>query len=335
MEMISGQGYISAHITPVIDEAAMVKKVLIDCDPGIDDSVALCLALFDPRLEVVAITATAGNVDAYQSTSNVVAILDQLDPPKRPRLGNAAIKDQVARADARHIHGEDGLGDVGIVGTEMHNPHPAEKVISDVLREYPGEVTIIALGPLTNLARALQMEQDLAPLIDRVIMMGGSVEGIGNITPAAEFNMYCDPEAARFVFQSPTTKTLIPLDVTSRVTLDLDFVSQLPAPSTRAGSLMHQLVPALFRAYHRELGEEGIHLHDAVAMLYAVHPELFEMREMAGDVEVSGELTRGATIFDRRARASWRNNMEVAYAVDEVELEECIVRGLRYAGQLT
>lgn len=313
----------------------MPKKVLIDCDPGLDDAVALCLALFDPRLEVVAITATAGNIDAHQATTNVITLLDQLDPPKWPRIGAASVSDQVPSADARHIHGNDGLGDVGLVGTELHNQHPAEKVIAEALREHPGEVSIIAIGPLTNVARALQREQDLAPLIDQIIMMGGSVEGVGNVSAVSEFNMFCDPEAARFVFRSPTTKTLIPLDVTRRVVMNLDFVQELPSENSRAGRLMHKLVPALFRSHHRELGEEGILLHDAIAVLYAVHPELFETLEMAGDVEVAGELTRGATVFDRRNRREWRNNMEVAVSVDETAIADCIVRGLRYAGQNT
>lgn len=311
----------------------MPKKILIDTDPGIDDAVAICLALFDPRIEVIGITATAGNVDGHQATTNVLTLLDQLDPPKWPRVGAANISDRVPAADARHIHGEDGLGDAGLVGAELHNQRPAEKVISEAVRESPGEVTIVALGPLTNVAVALQREKELAGLIDQIIMIGGSVDGIGNISPAAEFNMYCDPEAARVVFASPTTKTLIPLDVTQRVAISLDFVNELPSATTRAGALMRKIVPFLFRSCRRELGQESIYLHDVLGILYVVHPELFETKEMAGDVEASGTLTRGATVFDRRARPAWRNNMEVAVSVDETAILDCIVRGLRYAGQ--
>ena len=155
-----------------------VKENSIDCDPGIDDAVAISLALFDPRLEVVGITATAGNVDGHQATSNVMTLLDQLDPPKWPRIGAAIISDKVPAADARHIHGEDGLGDAGLVGTELHNQRSADKVIADAVRESPGEVTIVALGPLTNVAVALQREKELASMIDQIIMIGGSVEGV-------------------------------------------------------------------------------------------------------------------------------------------------------------
>lgn len=317
------------------NEYAMPRKIIIDCDPGIDDAVAVCLALFDPRLEVVGITATAGNVDAHQATNNVIALLDQLDPPKWPRIGAATVSDRVPVADARHIHGEDGLGDVGLVGTELHNQRPAEKVISDAVHESPGDVTILALGPLTNVALALRREQELAQLIDRIIMVGGSVNGVGNIRPGVEFNFFCDPEAARFVFQSPTTKTLIPLDITSRVNMTFDFVDELPSATTRAGALMRKIIPKYFQSCRQQLGQEGVHIHDAVALLYCLNPELFETEEMAGDVETLGELTRGATIFDRRDRRDWRNNMEVAVAADEASIVDCIVRGLKYAGQNT
>jgi purine nucleosidase len=166
-------------------------------------------------------------------------------------------------------------------------------------------------------------------------MTGGSVLGIGNVTPAAEFNMYYDPEAAQQVFRSPTTKTLIPLDVTSQIVFSLDFLDELPGQTTRAGALLRKIVPYAFRAYRRELGLEGICLHDAVALVSAIHPELFETREMAGDVETRGELTTGATIFDRRPMVRWRTTLEVATDVDVVAVHDSIIRGLAEAGQRT
>jgi purine nucleosidase len=313
----------------------MSRKVLIDCDPGIDDAVALCLALLDPRLDVLAVTATAGNVDAQQASRNVQMLVERLDPPRWPRLG-AALPDALTRViDARHLHGQDGLGNMGLAVSELHHQHPSDKVINDVIRAAPGEITIIALGPLTNIARAFSREPELPSLLDRLIIMGGAVNGIGNVTPAAEFNMYCDPKAAQLVFRSPTTKTLVPLDVTNRVVMTLDLVSQLPSETTRAGALLHQIIPFAFRAYRQQLGLEGIHLHDAVAIQAALQQELFETVEMAGDVEISGELTCGATVFDRRPRQAWRNNMEVAIGIDEVAVQDCILRGLKFAGQET
>ena len=311
----------------------MSRKVLIDCDPGIGDAVAICLALFDPRLEVQAITATAGNVEAQQSSRNVHAIIDQLDPPRFPRIGVAAPPDRIPDVDGRAFNGQDGLGNVSLVSADLIHQHPAEKVICDVVRASPEEVTIVALGPLTNIARAFNRDPELVTLVGRIIMSGGTVAGVGDVTAAAEYNMYYDPASARAVFRSPTTKTLIPLDVTSQVVLTLDFLDELPDESSRAGAFLRRIIPFFFRAYRQNLGREGIHLHDAVTMLAAIHPELFETQEMAGDVETSGELTVGATVFDRRQTPRWRINMEVATSVDAAAVEDGMLRCLRVAGQ--
>lgn len=313
----------------------MARKVVIDCDPGIDAAVAICLALFDPRLEVQAITAVEGNVRAQQSSRNIQAIIDQLDPPRFPRLGVATPLDNAPCVDGRLFHGVDGLGNAGFVVAELHHRHPAEKVICDVVRASPEEVTIVALGPLTNIARAFNRDPELVTLVGRIIMTGGSVDGIGNVTPAAEYNMYFDPRSARAVFRSPTTKTLIPLDVTRRVVMTLDFVDELPDQTSRVGGFLRRILPFSFRAHRQNAGLEGIHLQDAVAMLAAIHPELFETQEMAGDVEISGELTTGATIFDRRQIPGWRANMEVAINTDAAAVTDSILRGLRHAGEET
>lgn len=312
----------------------MPRKVILDCDPGIDDAVALCMALFDPRIEVVAITATAGTVDAHQSSRNVQTILEMLDPPRWPRLG-VAREVGPATVDARKINGEDGLGNLSARISELHHPHPAEKVIVDAIRNYPGELTIVALGPLTNVARAISFDPDLTAEIDRIVISGGSVSAIGNTTSVAEFNMYSDPRSARHVLTSPITKTLVPLDLTREVVFSLDFLDQLPDETSRAGGLMRRVIPHLYRSYRQELGLEGIHLPDAVTLVMCLQSELFETLEMAGDVETTGELTAGMTVFDRRPRSSSQNNMEVASKGDVGEIREAILRGLRFAAQET
>jgi len=311
----------------------MARKIIIDCDPGIDDAVALCLALFDPRLEVLAITAAEGNVSAAQASQNVQTIIDQLDPPRLPRVGTATARDDAPSVDGRYLHGEDGLGNSGFPVVGLHQQHPAEKVICDVVRDARDQVTILALGPLTNVAAAFRREPELATMVGRIVMVGGSLRGVGNVTPAAEFNMFYDPAAARAVFRSPTTKTLVPLDVTRQVVLTLDFMNELPGEATRAGAFLRRIVPHAFRAYRQELGLEVIHLHDVVALMAVLHPELFETTEVAADVEVRGELTTGATIFDQRPRRTWRPNMEVATSVDASAVVDCIYRGLAHAGR--
>jgi purine nucleosidase len=313
----------------------MPRKVIIDCDPGIDDLMALALALFDPRLEVVAITAVAGNVPAEQATINVQAILERLDPPRYPRLGVATPAEDVPYIDARHLHGADGLGGAGLAVSALARQHPAEKLICDEVHAAPGDITLVCLGPLTNVARALVRDPELAENISRIVICGGSVKGIGNVTACAEFNIYADPASARAVFRSPTTKTLIPLDVTDQVIWTLDLLENLPGELTRAGKLLRGTLPYLFRSFRQQLGVESIVLPDAVAIAAILHPELFRTEELTGDVETAGELTLGMTIFDRRVQAQHRADMEVALEIDAAAVRDTIVRGLAEAGKQT
>ena len=313
----------------------MARKIIIDTDPGIDDAVALTIAMFQEDLDVLAITATEGNVSADQSNRNVQAIVELLDPPRYPRVGMASPLVDAPMHDARQIHGDDGLGNAGYSVSLLHHQHASEKVICDVVRSAPEEVTIVALGPLTNIAHALKRDPHLASAIGHIIIMGGSVNGIGNVTPAAEFNCYYDAEAAETVFQSPTTKTLVPLDITRQVIFSLDFINRLPHEETRAGRVLRRMLPFLYRAYRQRLGMERVHIHDAVAMIMALDPELFETVEMAGRVEVNGELTRGATVFDRRAHREWRPNMDVAVGIDASAVMDAVLRGLAVAGEHT
>ncbi len=275
----------------------MSRKIIIDCDPGIDDAVALCMALFDPRLEVLAITATAGTINAERATTNV--------------------------------------GGCSIQGSNRQHQTPSEKVIAELVRQYPNEVTIVCLGPLTNLARLLKRDASAVPLVGKVVISGGAVTCAGNATPAAEVNMHFDPRSAREVFDSATTKSLVPLDVTESVTFGVQLLDEIPAKYTRAGDFLHEILPFAFRTGHEHLGRELIPLYDATAIMSILEPDLFTWEEMAGRVETRGELTHGATVFDRRMPRDWPLNMEVATDVDQKEVRAMIIRSLRYAGQQT
>lgn len=307
----------------------MARKVILDVDPGIDDAMAICLALNEPSLDVLAVTATGGNVSPAQATENVQAIIEQLDPPRLPRLG-AASDDQILRADSRHLLGSNGLCGAHFAVAQRHHRHPSVKVICDEVRTSPGEVTIIASGPLSNIAAALQQQPDLAGLIGHLIILGGTLAGPGNVTAAAEFNIYCDAEAARAVFRSHVTKTIIPIDLTSRVVLDLDVLERIPAGESRHGGLLRQILPGAFRAYRQHLGLEGIRLHDTVAIVAAFRPELFTTVRMHGDVETDGTLTYGATVFDRRHLPESPPNMDVAIDMDAKAVTDCILEGLTH-----
>lgn len=311
----------------------MARKVILDVDPGIDDAVALVMALFDPRLEVLAVTAAGGNVDPDQATRNVHAILDQVDPPRRPRMGAASQPSDGLPTDARHIFGEDGLGNANFPVVELHQRHASERVIIDCVRAHPHEVTIVALAPLTNVAKAFLRDPELPSLVHELIIMGGTVSGPGNVTPAAEFNIFSDPQSARAVFRSPAPKTLVPLDVTSQLVWSYDLLQELPDDTTRVGRFLHQIVPPLFRTHRQVLGQEGIHLHDAVALLCATDRGLFETHPMAGDVETHGQLAQGATIFDRRPITSQRPNIDVATTLDLPAAHDCILRALLQAAR--
>lgn len=262
----------------------------------------------------MAITAVEGCVDADRVTANLENIVEILDPPKRPRLGAASNADNANAVDTRYLHGDDGLGNVNLEGSTHLNRVSSDKLIVDLVRQYPGEISVVSLGPLTNISNALLREPSIATTIDRLYMVGGSLNGIGNITPNAEFNMYFDPQSARDVFNSVIAKTLIPLDVTSRVDFGLEFynnVSKSSCPKFLKSSLQH-----LFQTYRQQLGRESVLLNDAVGLVAALTPNLLETTDFAGDVETDGELTRGMTVFDRRGHREFRENMEVGTMLD-------------------
>ena len=310
----------------------MARKVILDCDPGIADAVAMTIALFEPRLEVMAITAVEGVVPAERAGRNIQTIIDQLDPPRLPRVGAATSPDDIPSVSPPRLYGNDGLGNLQLPVSELHHQHASERVICEIVRSFPEEVTIVTLGPLTNIARALKRDVELASLVGQLIILGGSVSGSGDVTAAAEFNMAYDPCSAREVLRSATTKTLIPLEITRQVSISLDMLDELPDVSTPIGKLLRTMLQFAFRAYRQTLGLELIDLPSAVAIMALLHPELFETEPMACDVEVAGELTAGATVFDRRRTPQWRSNMDVATAVDSIAVTDAILRGLTQAG---
>lgn len=311
----------------------MTRKIIIDCDPGIDDAVALTTALFDPRLNVLAVTATAGTVGAKQATANVDAIVSAIDPPRLPRIGKATAPEDPAYSGDKILNGSYGLGDFAASHSTRQHVPTSEKVIAELLRQSPGEVTLVCLGPLTNLARLCQRDPGVIPMINKVIISGGAHRVPGNASPVAEFNLMFDPASADEVFVSPTTKSLVPLDITDQITFGVELLEQLPGKFTKAGQFLHQILPFAFRASHRQLGRELIPLVDAATIAAVVEPELFQWTEMAGRVETCGERTAGMSVFDCRLRPEWNENMEVALDGDVEAIRELVLRGLRYAGQ--
>lgn len=313
----------------------MARKVILDVDPGIDDLAALATALFDPDLDVVAVTAVSGAVPAEQATRNLLGIIERLDPPKRPRIGAASEPEHARPADLRHLYGPSGLGEAGLEVAELHHMHASAKVICETLRAAPSDVTVLCLGPLTNIAAALRRDPELPTLARGLVVRGGAIGGCGDATPAAEFNIYCDPEAAREVFRASFNLTLAPLDVTRQVVFSADDIAQVTDRTTRAGQLLAQTLPFAFRAHHEQLGMEGLQLNDSVGVAVLAAERLFEFEEYAGDVETVGELTMGATILDRRPVRQWPLNLSVAIGIAEDHVRRYILDGLRRACERT
>lgn len=305
----------------------MPRKVLLDMDPGVDDAVALCLALNDPKLDVLAVGATGGNVGPEQATRNVQTLVEQLDPPRWPRIG-AASHNQTLRTDARHIYGADGFCGANFPLAEMVHRKPSIKVYSEEIRTSPGEVTLIATGPLSNVASLLQAEPDLATMIGHLIILGGADRTNGNVTSAAEFNFYCDPDSARVVLRSPITMTIVPLDVTEQILFGYDFLDRFKHSSSPVGRLLEKILPGAYRVYRQRMGLEGVYLHDVIAIVAAIHPELFTTERLYADVETAGEITLGATIFDRRNKPEDASNVDLAVDLDTTAVMDCILRGL-------
>ena len=312
----------------------MAKKVIIDVDPGIDDAIALAIALFDPGLDVLAVTATGGNVSPEQATTNLQAIITYLDPPRTPRIGIASENAHMPER-ALSMHGPDGLGGLNLPAVPLHGSHAAEKVMWETIKSHPREVTLLSLGPPTNLARLIRRDPSIVELLGDTILCGGTLHANGGASPVADFNFYCDPFAARQVISEPFRKSLVPLETTSQVAFGLEMLEQLPDAFTSAGKIFRRMLSHAFRAHRQLLGSEGIHLHDVVALVAVTNPELFRQETVAADVETTGEITAGMLVIDRRHTRRWKPNLDVFTDCDSSAVKDCILRGLRTAAKTT
>ena len=298
-----------------LNQIDMKRKLLIDLSPGIEETLALWLALRNPNLEVLAVTSAPGKVNATRAGQNLHTILDLIDPSPRPRFGVGEDPLGGLSVDGSMLNGQDGLGDAGIPVVDLLQRPSAAKVIIDVVKSNPNEVTILTLGALTNIARAITIDPGIGSLIGHLVVSGGSLSAEGNITPCAEFNVYCDPRAAQEVFQSKLTKTLVPIDVASRFSIGMDVINQINDADPAFG--FRKSLSALFRNYRQWLGREKIFVNSSVALLSILHPDLFIRQKLHVDVETSGELTTGMTVFDQRIQSPSRPNIEVVTDFDK------------------
>jgi inosine-uridine nucleoside N-ribohydrolase len=305
----------------------MPHPIIILADPGIDGAFAAALALHDPSLDVLGLAATAGNVDAEQATKNVHIIVEQLDPRRWPRLGAAGPVE--LDTDGTALHGKGGLGGVDFPVAKLHHPHPSDKLVIDLVRQHPKDVTVVALGPLTMLARALERDPELANLVDRLVLLGGAWHEPGNASATAEFHFYCDPAAARRVLHSGAAITLIPLDVSRKILFSPTDLLELPAPESPTCRFLRQIVPFGIRAASNLIGVEGFYLNDVLGIIAVTMPRAISTKSMPVDVETRGELTRGMSVVDARPQSRGKANVELAVGVDVEAVREYMGRILR------
>jgi inosine-uridine nucleoside N-ribohydrolase len=271
-------------------------RVIIDTDPGVDDALALLLAMRSPELKIEGITPVAGNVPLELGLPNalrMVEIAGRTDIPVAPGAKAPLLRHLVT---ATYAHGENGLG-----GTVFPEPktrpvaEPAAEFIGRIVRKYPGEVTLIPIGPLTNIATALKLDTELAGMVRGIVLMGGSLSG-GNITPAAEFNIYVDPEAARIVFQSGVPITMVGLDATRKTSLTEEHVRTLEAAQNPVSQAAAKIGRNAINRNRAQGFLVGPNMHDSLAVAAFLDPSILTFKEYYVDVEIYGELTAGETL---------------------------------------
>ncbi|MDQ3303844.1 MAG: nucleoside hydrolase [Actinomycetota bacterium] len=308
-----------------------VTPVILDVDPGHDDAVALMLACGAPELEVRAVTTVAGNVSLDKTTRNALRVLSLIGREDVP-VGAGA-----EAPLARPLHtAEDIQGESGLDGADLAEPtfgvdrRGAVELVADVLEASAEPVTLIPLGPLTNIAMFLTEYPRLEEKIDRIVLMGGSI-GPGNTTPAAEFNIYVDPEAARMVFESGLRITMVGLDVTRQAIAGPKEVERLRTLG-RVGEVAADLVTFSPDNYRRVFGSDAPPIHDAVAVAAVVEPAILEARPMRVEIECESELNRGETVCDLHDVWGKPPNAEVGVRLNKAAFFEVLYRSLGALG---
>jgi len=277
-----------------------MRKVIVDTDPGVDDAIALCVLSRRPEIELVGITTVLGNGDIEAVTRNALFLADRLGLAVPVAQGSGVTL--LGRHDgfAPHVHGANALGDIDVpeAAAGHLDPRRGHRMIIDLVRQHPGEITIISLGRMTNLARALDKDPEIARLVRSVVVMGGAFGNnghTGNVSPVAEANVAGDPDAADKVLTAHWPVTMVGLDVTMEVVLDADFLERLGAEGGETGRLLQDLSRFYLGFHRRSRKLDGIFAHDSLAVAYVVDPTLFTTT--VGQVRVvCGGLASGQTI---------------------------------------
>ena len=277
----------------------MAQKIIIDTDPGQDDAVAILLALASPELEVLGITAVAGNVPLPLTLRNARAICELAGRPDLPVYAGCDAPLEGRLVTAENVHGATGLDGITLPEPTMpvQDRHAVDFLVETLRREPAGSVTLVPIGPLTNIAAAFRQAPDVIARVGRIVMMGGAYFEVGNVTPAAEFNIFVDPLAAAEVFAAGADLVVVPLDVTHRALTSRAWVEGMRA-SGRVGEVVASWTDFFERYDRAKYGHDGAPLHDPCAVAYLIAPELFSGRRINVEIETEGRFTRGMTVAD-------------------------------------
>jgi inosine-uridine nucleoside N-ribohydrolase len=301
--------------------------VLLDCDPGHDDAIALLLALASPEVELLGVTTVAGNQTLDKTTANAIRVLEfvgRTDIPVAAGADRPLVREQYVAAD---VHGETGLDgpDLPPARGEPVAQHAVD-FLADRIRSSDRPVTLIPTGPLTNVALLLALHPDARP--ERVVLMGGAIAE-GNVTPAAEFNIWCDPEAAARVFESGLDVTMVGLDVTHKALFTQAHAGRLTG---RVGEMVVELL-RFYGDFHRRIyGFDGSPIHDAVTVAHVLDSGLVETLERNVEIDTESELCRGRTVVDLWRRTTREPNAQVGVGIDSDGFLELLVERLNSLG---
>ena len=277
-------------------------RIILDTDPGIDDALALFLALASPEIQLEAITTVSGNVSVDHTTRNALTLLELTGRTEIPVARGSARPLVRPPVLADYVHGDNGLG-----GVELPEPrlqpvaqHAVDVIIEKVMGA-PGEITLVALGPLTNIALALRREPRIVQQVREVVIMGGALRVPGNVTPAAEFNIFVDPHAAHMVVHAGWPIRLVSLDVTMQAQLKREQVNMLASTGNPVMRFLKQMLDSYFEDFAAKVDTTVFHMHDPLCVAAVLYPDLISWEPVYVDIELAGSLTLGETVayFER------------------------------------